>query len=112
MEKTYTFNFAPDGAQVEAASAKTATVTRRGAEISITSPKGQKMTCEQANKCSEQLTEWLIAREKMAVPNDGTHGTYYNSDPKVFSATAPEKGELLCRRNAAKLLLPPPSASG
>ncbi len=94
MEKTYTFHFAPDGAQVEAASAKTATVTRRGAEISISSPKSRNLTREQANKCSEQLTEWLIAREKMAVPNDGTHGTYCNSDPKVFSATAPEKVSL------------------
>ena len=94
MEKTYTFNFAPDGARVEAASAKTATVTRKGAEISISSPKGQKMTCEQVDKCVEQLASWLIARKEMAVPNDGTHGTYYNSDPKVFSATAPEKVSL------------------
>ena len=94
MEKTYTFIYAPDGAQVEAASAKTATVTRKGAEISICSPKGQNLTCEQVEKCSEQLTSWLVARKKMAVPNDGTHGTYCNSDPKVFSATAPEKVSL------------------
>ena len=94
MEKTYTFIYAPDGAQVEAASAKTATVTRKGAEISICSPKGQNLTREQAAKCGEQLSSWLVAREKMAVPNDGTHGTYYNSDPKVFSATAPEKVSL------------------